>query len=76
LVIADLIDDQNYLIIPEEELQLQVDTLNVIENRVPLESFPPERQIIIQNYYRFSGTRMNSNQPRIAKRTRDTFDII
>ena len=74
--IADLVDDENYLIIPQETLQLQVDTLNVLEKRVPIDTFSPERQIEIKHYYRFSATRSNSNHPIIAKRTRDTLDII
>jgi len=74
--IADLVDDQSYLIIPEETLQLQADTLNVLEKRVPIETFPIERQIDIKNYYRFSAGRQNSNQPRVANRTHDTLDLI
>ena len=75
-VIADLVDDQNYLVIPEETLQLQVDTLNVLEKRVDITTFTPERQMEINNYYRFSATRSNSNHPIVAQRTRDTFDIV
>ena len=75
-MIADLVDDQNYLVIPQETLQLQVDTLNVLERRLALDTFSPERQIEIKNYYRFSATRANSNQPTIAQRTRDTLDIV
>ena len=74
--IADLLDDANYLPIPNDILQLQVDCLNVLENRVQIETFEPEYQQQILNYYRFSATRSNSDQYRIAKRTSDTFDII
>ena len=74
--IADLKDDTNYLPIPTDTLQLQVDCLNVIENRVPIENFTPDYQQQILNYYRFSATRANSNVPTIAKRTTDTFEII
>ena len=54
---ADLKDDINYLVIPEETLQLQCDVLNVVEQRVDISTFSPERQEEIKNYYRFSGTR-------------------
>lgn len=74
--IADLLDDVTYLPIPMDTLQLQVDCLNVLENRVQIETFDPEYQQQILNYYRFSATRANSDQYRIAKRTTDTFDII
>lgn len=69
-------DDTNYLVIPEATLQLQVDTLNVLEKRVDITSFTPERQEEIKNYYRFSADRYNSNIPTIAKRTTDTLDIV
>lgn len=74
--IADLIDDVNYLVIPEETLQLQVDTLNVLEQRVDITTFSPERQEAIRNYYRFSAFRQNSDSPKIAKRTLDTLDAV
>ena len=74
--IADLLDDTNYLPIPQNILQLQVDCLNVLENRVQIETFDPEYQQQILNYYRFSATRANSDQYRVAKRTTDTFDLI
>jgi len=76
LTIADLDDDQNYLPIPEDTLQLQVDTLNVCEKRVALSSFSEEYQQKIINYYRFSCDRQNTDNPKIAKRTTDTFDLI
>ena len=76
LTIEDLNDDLNILPISESTLQLQVDTLNVLEKRVPLNSFTPDRQRKIKNYYRFSATRMNSNAEVIAKRTNDTLDIV
>ena len=62
--------------IPDDVLQLQTDTVNVMENRVPLSSFPPEYQKKIKNYYRFTGHRQNSKSHNIVKRTRDTLDII
>ena len=72
----DLNDDMRYLPIPEDELQLQVDTLNVMENRVSIDTFPLEYQNKIKSYYKFSATRQNSNESRVAKRTGDTLDII
>jgi hypothetical protein len=74
--IADLQDGTSYLVIPEDTLQLQVDTLNVYEGRVSIETFDPERQELIRNYYRFSANRQNTRSPKIAKRTTDTFDLI
>ena len=74
--IADLLDDVTYLPIPKDTLQLQVDCLNVLENRVQIETFDPEYQQQILNYYRFSATCSNSDEFRIAKRTMDTFEII
>jgi len=35
-------------------LQLQVDALNVMENRVAMNTFPPAYQNRIRNYYRFA----------------------
>ena len=74
--VADLDDDLNYLPIDADTLQLQVDTLNVYENRVSIDTFPPDYQQKIENYYRFSGNRQNSDSPKIAKRTTDTLDLI
>lgn len=62
--------------IPEDELQLQVDTINVLEKRVEIETFPKEYQEKIKNYYRFSATRMYTQNSVIAKRTNDTLDIV
>lgn len=78
LVIADLMDDSNYFPIPDDTLQLQVDTLNVLEDRVAIETFPPERQELIKNYYRYSADRQNRRSPwhAFAKMTRDTLDLI
>ena len=77
LTIADLNDDASYLPIPEATLQLQVDTLNVIEGRLPLSSFPPERQEDIKNYYRFSADFQNRRSPqKAAQMTPDTLDLI
>lgn len=76
LTIADLLDDSNVLPIAQYTLQLQLDTLNVVENRVPLDSFTPERQQEIKSYYQYSACYSNAKNPNIAKRTPDTLDIV
>ena len=76
LTIADLKDDQNYLVIPPDVLQLQVDMLNVVEGRVPLSTFPLEYQGRIMDYYRFSANRQNTDAPKVAKMTWNTLDLI
>ena len=64
------------LIIPEDVLQLQVDTANVKENRVPMESFSPERQAEIRQFYKGTAIQQNSKSHNIANMTPDTLDII
>lgn len=59
-----------------DELQLQADCCNVLEKRVPIESFDPAYQQKIKDYYRFYGTRMYSDQPIYFKRTLDTLDLV
>lgn len=77
ITVADLVDDANYLIIPHDTLQLQADTLNVVEGIVSINTFPPERQQQIENYYRFSANFQNRRSPqKPAKRTPDTLDLI
>ena len=73
---ADLMDDQNVLPIPDDILQLQVDTLNVYQGLVPMESFDAEYQTRIMNYYRFSATRMNTNNSKPAPMTITTMDLL
>lgn len=72
----DLKDNQSRFEIAEDTLQLQVDALNVLEKRVDINSFEPEYQQKIRNYYRFSATRMNSESPKVAMRTNNTLDIV
>jgi hypothetical protein len=62
--------------IPQDVLQLQVDTLNVLEGRVDISEFSPDYQEQIKEYYRFSATRMRTDDSKIAKRTRSTLDIV
>ncbi len=77
ITIDDLKDDSNYLIVPDTTLQLQADTINVLENRVALFSFSPERQQQILDYYRFSADYQNRRGPqKPAKRTFNTLDLI
>ena len=76
LTIENLMDDQNYLPISEDVLQLQVDTLNVYEGRVDINTFPLEYQAKMKNYYRFSATRYNTATGKVAARTDNTLDII
>jgi len=77
ITIADLIDDANYLEIPTDTLQLQADTVNVLEGRLPISNFSQERQQQIMNYYRFSADFQNPRSPqKPAKMMRDTLDLI
>lgn len=77
ITVADLVDDANYLIIPADTLQLQADTINVLEGRLPITSFSEARQVQIMNYYRFSADFQNRRSPqKPAKRTVDTLDLI
>ena len=76
LTISDLMDGLNYLPIPEDILQLQVDTLNVYEGRVSIDTFPLEYQQRIIGYYRFSATRYNTATGKVAARTEETLDIL
>ena len=69
-------DDLSPLVIPPDVLQLQADALNVVGGLVDIATFPPEYQERIKSYYRFSATRMYSNNPYVAKRTTDTLDIV
>lgn len=76
LTVKDLDDDQNYLVIPPDILQLQVDALNVLEGRVPISSFSPEYRQKMMAYYRFSANRQNTVTPKVAKMTDETLDLI
>jgi len=61
---------------PPDVLQLKADIINVIEGRVPIESFTPEYQKKIKSYYRFYGQRSSPKQPFYPKMIRQTLDII
>jgi hypothetical protein len=76
LTVEDLYDSSEFFVIPPDILQLQVDTLNVVEGRVPIGNFSPEYQQKIMNYYRFSANRQNTSRPKVAKMTDETLDLI
>lgn len=60
----------------EDEYQLQIDVINVVEGRVDIKTFDEEYQKKIKSYYQFSATPHLSKYPVIAKRTRNTLDIV
>jgi hypothetical protein len=60
----------------DDILQLQTDTINVLEKRIDIQSFPLEYQNKIKNYYRFSGSSYISGDSSMAKMTKDTMDLI
>jgi len=68
--------DPSQLDIPADELQIQADAINLLEGRVSIDSFTPEYAKKIKDYYRFSAFRQGSKQGNVAKRTKDTLDII
>lgn len=68
--------EETPLITPPDTQKLQLDMINVVEGRVPIETFEPEYQKKIKDYYRFSATRATTQYPVCAKRTRDTLDIV
>jgi hypothetical protein len=77
ITVDDLKDDASFLVIPLDTLQLQADTLNVLEGRLDISSFSQERQQQIMNYYRFSAEFQNKNSPqKPANRIRETLDLI
>lgn len=61
---------------PPDVIQLKVDIVNVIEGRVLIESFPPDYQEKIKNYYRFYGQRSCPTTPFHPKMIRSTLDIV
>lgn len=76
LTAEDLSDTIFDMEITQSELQLQADTLNVLEGRLSINDFTPERRIEIKNYYRFSASRTTSRSNVLAKRIRSTLEII
>ena len=49
----DMKTGRNLTAVSNDTLQLQADVANVMEGRVPIESFDKDYQQRIQNYYRF-----------------------
>lgn len=70
------LEDVSEFQISESELQLQTAIINVLEKRVEIESFEPEYQEKIKNYYRFYGTRFSTKYPRVPPRTGETMDLV
>jgi len=62
--------------IPPDVLQLQADTINVLDGSVSITAFDPEYQEKIRNYWRFSAMFQTSKENNIAQRTKDTLDIL
>lgn len=58
------------------QLQLEADVVNVMEGRVDIATFNPERQKIIKDYYRFSAREFNKYLSYIPPRIRSTMEII
>jgi len=69
-------NDEEVPIVPDDTLQLATDAINVEEGRVQLSSFPADYQEKIKAFYQFSATRYTSDQPVIAKRIRNTMEIV
>ena len=66
----------SYLQVPEDILQLEADTVNVLEGTVPLSSFPKAYQKKIRNFYRFSADRFRSYQNINIAKEPNTLDIL
>jgi hypothetical protein len=61
---------------PPDVVQLQLDTLNVLEGKVDINTFSPDYRKRIQDYYRFYGVRYTSKYPFYPKMIRETLDIV
>ena len=61
---------------PPDIKQLKVDIVNVIENRVSIDSFPLDYQEKIKNFYRFHGQRSSPKEPFFPRMIRQTLDIV
>jgi hypothetical protein len=62
--------------IPDDVRQLRIDAISVLEGRVDINTFDEDYQKKIKDYYRFSATRYGSKYGKVAKRTKNTLDII
>lgn len=74
--LPSLAPDPNPFPDPPDIIQLKLDTANVVEGRVPITNFTPKYQTKIRNFYRFSALRYPSDQPLLAKRTRETLEAV
>lgn len=61
---------------PPDIVQLKLDIINVLEDRVPMSSFTPEYQAKIRNFYRFYGQRSIPSNPLHPRMTRSTLEAI
>jgi len=62
--------------IPEDQLQLATDMINVVEGRVDIKTFENDYQEKILSFYRFSATSYVSSELKVAKRNPQTFDLV
>ena len=61
---------------PPDVVQLKLDIINVIENRVSISSFPAEYQKKMLNFYRFHGQWNDPKYPFYPKMIRETLDSV
>lgn len=70
----------NYQEVPNaiqaETQQLGTDMINVVEGRIDIKTFPLDYQKKVKSFYQFSATRYTEDQQVIAKRIRDTLDLV
>jgi len=62
--------------VPDDVKQLRLDAVNVLEGRVDINTFDEAYQKKIKDYYKYSALRYGSKYGAVAKRTRNTLDII
>jgi len=60
----------------DNKKQVETDLVNLLEGRVDRSTFDPSYLNMLENYYRFSATRYPSKAPFVAKRTRDTLELV
>ena len=62
--------------IPDDQLQLATDMINVVEGRVSIDTFPKDYQEKIISFYRYSATSYVSSELKVAKRNPQTLDLV
>jgi hypothetical protein len=62
--------------VPDDVKQLRLDAVNVLEGRVDINTFDKKYQKKIKDYYKYSALRYGSKYGAVAKRTKNTLDII